>query len=149
MISATSNATTRPMPSTVPWLRRARSAGWCARRRVTWWWRFANNSALADLPQDLCRVLAEPRGRALRGHRGSVDHDRGAHAGDRSARSPIALEFEPHAPVLDLRIGKDLRQRVDRPGRNLHCLELVEKIIAFHASGCGAELCNQFVAAGE
>src|SRR5262249_37121754 len=138
MTSATSNATTRPMLSTEPWLRRARSAGWCARRRAIWWWRSGNNSALADLPQDLRRVLAEPRGRALRGHRGSFDHDRGAHAGDRSTRSRIALEFEPHAPVPELRIGKDLRQRVDRPGRNLHRLELVQKIVALHASGCGA-----------
>src|SRR6516162_1928952 len=148
MTSATSNVTTRLTPSTARWLRLVRSVGWCARRPANWC-RSANNSALADLPQDLRRVLAEPGRWALRGHRGSVDHDRRAHSGDRSARSRVALELQQHAAMLDLRIGKDLRQGVDRPSRNLHRLELVQKIVALHARGRGAQLRDQLIAARE
>jgi hypothetical protein len=45
---------------------------------------FYSVSRLPDLPQDVRRVLAEPR-RRLRGrHRLAVEHDRRAHAGDRA-----------------------------------------------------------------
>src|SRR6478736_3707374 len=148
MTWATSSVTTKHTPSTAPWSPPARSGAWCAHRRASWC-RSANNSALADLPQDLRGVLAEPRGGAFRGHRRSIDDDRCAHPRDRPVRGCIALELQPQAPVFDLRIGKDLRQRIDRPGRNLHGLELVEKIVAFHARGGGAELLDQLVAACE
>ena len=61
-------------------------------------------------------------------------------------RGASLLSCMPQAPVFDLRIGKHLRQRVDRPGRNLHGLELVEQIVALHARGSGAELRDQLVA---
>src|SRR6516164_7136953 len=109
MTSATSNATTRPTPSTARWLRLVRSVGWCARRPANWC-RSANNSALADLPQDLRRVLAEPGRWTLRGHRGSVDHDRRAHSGDDPAFGSIARELQQHTAVRDLGVGKNLRQ---------------------------------------
>src|SRR4051794_23789926 len=60
--------------------------------------------AFADLFQNLSRVLAEPRGRALRRHRLAIDHDRRADAGDRAQLGEGAWQIELHAAMLDVRV---------------------------------------------
>src|ERR1700683_5322313 len=47
--------------------------------------RWKMKSAFADLFENFFGVLAQPRCRALRGHRGAVEHDRGADAGGGAA----------------------------------------------------------------
>src|ERR1700733_3833063 len=67
-----------------------------------------NALALADLFQNLRRVLAEPRRRMLRRHRLSVHHDRCADAGDAAALGERARQIEQHAAMLDVRVLEHL-----------------------------------------
>src|SRR5271167_1021276 len=60
--------------------------------------------ALANLAQNLGRVLAEAGRGTLRGHRRAVQNDRRADAGNDAAFGGVAFEFELHAAMYDLRI---------------------------------------------
>src|ERR1700684_443440 len=89
---------------------------------------------LADLFQNFLRVLAEPRRRAVRGHRGAVEHDRGANAGAGAAFGGGVFQGELHAAMDHLRIGEDLLQIVDRTGGNASRLELVQTFFSVSSS---------------
>src|SRR5215469_13426685 len=73
------------------------------------------STRLPDLPQDLLRVLAEPRRRMLCRHTDAVDGDRGAHARNGAGLGGGARRIEPHAAVDHLRIGEHVGEIVDRP----------------------------------
>ena len=61
-------------------------------------------------------MLAQARRRALGCHWPSADDDRRPQAGNFSALGARVGEFEPHAAMDHLRIGKHLIEIVDRPG---------------------------------
>ena len=103
----------------------------------------------ADLAQNLCGVLAEPRRGLRRRHRLAVEHDRGAHAGNLAVRGRGARQFEPHAAMNHLRIGEHLLEIVDRTGRHADGFELFQKLGARQARGQCAQLPDQFGAMRE
>ena len=103
----------------------------------------------ADLAQNFGSMLAKARRRAFRGHRGAVEDDRAAQTGDRAAFCGIALQFEPHAAMDHLRIGKNLLEIVDRAGGDAASLELRQKLVALEARRHGGQFADELVAMGE
>src|SRR5580704_15467221 len=99
--------------------------------------------AFADLFEDFFGVLAEPRRRAVRGHRCAVEHDGRADAGAGAAFGGGVLQIKAHAAMDDLRIGEDLLQIVDGPRGNAGGFELVQYFFALHPGGERAQLADQ------
>src|SRR5690349_24048054 len=76
-----------------------------------------------DLAQDLRLVLAEPGRAALKRERAFAHQDR-------SAKTRRALRLDLHPPRVELRIGEQVRDGVDRPGRNDRLFQYGEEIVA-------------------
>src|SRR5262249_57523547 len=99
--------------------------------------------SFANFTKNLCGMLAEPRGGPRCGHRLAADHDRRAHAGDYSALGRGTWKLEAHATVHYLRIGKDLVEVIDRPGRYADRLEFRQQSGTLHPLREVAQARNQ------
>ena len=105
--------------------------------------------SFADLAQNLFGMLAEPWRWALRRHRRAVERDRRAHARNFAVGGCRARPLDLHAAIHDLRIGKHLREVVDRARRHADRLELVQKLVARQARGQRAEVSDELGAVRE
>ena len=90
------------------------------------------------------RRVCSPRrgaGRSAR-HRRAVEHDRGAHAGNFAALGRRTRQFELHAAVDHLGIGKDLLEIVDRAGGHAGGFEFLQTARRAACATVSAQRCS-------
>src|SRR5690348_5747360 len=72
--------------------------------------------SFADFAQNLGGMLAETRRRPGCCHGLSVANDRGAHTRNAPGLGRLARRIDAHSAMPHLRVGKNLVERIDRPG---------------------------------
>ena len=94
-------------------------------------------------------MFAEARARAARDLPDAVEHDRRGDCRGRAGLGRRVLQVDAHAARLNLRIGEDLLDRVDRAGRDADRFQLRQEIELGKAAGQGVEARGQGDAVGD